>query len=188
MNYSQPVVCCLIYIPPNSSITQYENLFNFLNSTNIDSVNLIVLGDFNIPDIDWNTLSGFPPVSRQFCDFVFDSGLSELINCPTHIHGNILDLLLTNCEELIQCISVDNQSSLLPSDHHSIIFKIALTKPPTKISCYYIFNYSKGNYDGLHEYLMYSDFSFCSQSHNVEAVWLYIEDVINTAMRLYIPY
>ena len=35
---------------------------------------------------------------------------------------------------------------------------------------------------------MYSDFSFCSQSHNVEAVWLYIEDVINTAMRLYIPY
>ena len=35
---------------------------------------------------------------------------------------------------------------------------------------------------------MYSDFSFCSQSHNVEAVWLYIKDVINTAMRLYIPY
>ena len=52
LNYSQPVVCCLTYIPPNSSITQYENLFNFLNSTNIGSVNLIVLGDFNIPDID----------------------------------------------------------------------------------------------------------------------------------------
>ena len=127
-------------------------------------------------------------MSRQFCDLVFDSGLSQLINCPTHIHGNILDLLLTNSEELIQCISVDNQSSLLPSDHHSIIFKIALTKPPNKITCYYTFNYSKENYDGLHEYLMYSDFSFCSQSHNVEAVWLYIEDVINTAMRLYIPY
>ena len=110
LNYYQPVVCCLTYIPPNSSITQYENLFNFLNSTNIGSVNLIILGDFNIPDIDWNTLSGFSPVSRQFCDLVFDSGLSQLINCTTHIHGNILDLLLTNSEELIQCTSVDNQS------------------------------------------------------------------------------
>ena len=60
------------------------------------------------------------------------------------------------------------QSSLLPSDYHSIIFKIALTKPPTKISCcYYTFNYSKGNYDGFHEYLMHSDFSFCSQSHKL---------------------
>ena len=123
LNYSQPVVCCLTYIPPNSSITQYENLFNFLNSTNIGSVNLIVLGDFNTPDIDWNTLSGVSPVSRQFCDLIFDSELSQLINCPTHIHGNILDLLLTNFEELIQCISVDSQSSLLLSYHYSIIFQ-----------------------------------------------------------------
>ena len=77
LNYSQPVVCCLIYIPPNSlSVTQYENLFNFLNSTNIGSINLIVLGDFNTPDIDWNTLSGVSSVSRQFCDLIFDSNLS----------------------------------------------------------------------------------------------------------------
>jgi len=33
---------------------------------------------------------GTPPVSHQFCDLIFDSGLSQLINCPTHIHGNIL--------------------------------------------------------------------------------------------------
>ena len=93
LNYSQPIVCCLTYIPP--TITQYENLFDFLNGAIIGSVNLIVLGDFNTPDIDWNTLSDFSPVSRQFCDLIFDSELSQLINCPTHIHGNILDLLLT---------------------------------------------------------------------------------------------
>ena len=189
LNYSQPVVCCLTYIPLNSSITQYENLFNFLNSTNIGSVNLIVLGTL-IPQ----TLIGTHYL--VFLQFLVNFGILFLIQSYlnlstvllTHIHGNILDLLLNNFEELIQCISVDPQSSLLLSDHYSIIFIIALTKPPTKTSCYYTFNYSKGNYDGLHEYLLYSDFSFCFQSHNVEAVWLYIEDVINTAMRLYIPF
>ena len=27
LNYSQPVVCCLTYTPPNSNIIPYENLF-----------------------------------------------------------------------------------------------------------------------------------------------------------------
>ena len=161
LNYSQPIVCCLTYMPPNSSITHYENLFSFLNNANISSTNLILLGDFNIPDIDWNTLSGVSPVSQQFCDLIFDSALSQLINCPTHIHGNILDLLLTNSEDVIQCITVDPQSSSLLPDYYSITFKIAFSKPPTKTSCYYSFNYSKGNYDDLHEYLLNSHFSPC---------------------------
>ena len=84
---------------------------------------------------------------------------------------NILDSLRTNFEDLIQCISVDSQLSFLLSDHYSITFELTLTKPPTKTSCYYSFNYSKGNCDGLHEYLFNSDFSFCFQSHNVEAIW-----------------
>ena len=52
-------MCYLNYIPP--TITQYENLFDFLNGANIGYVNLNVLGDFNTPDIDWSTLSGFSP-------------------------------------------------------------------------------------------------------------------------------
>ena len=108
-----------------------------------------------------------------------------IINCS---NGNILDLLLTNSENLVQCISFDSHSSFLSSDHHSITFKIALTKPLTKRSCYSSFNYSKGDYDGLHEYLFNSDFSFCFHSQNVEAIWLYIEKVITTAMRLFIPF
>ena len=51
------------------------------------------------------------------------------------------------------------------------------------LGLYYTFSFSK-NYDGLLEYLLYSDFSFCYQSHHVEdIIWLYTEDVINTAMR-----
>ena len=130
LNYSQPVVCCLTC--SYSNIIPYENLFVFLNSANISSANLILFGDFNTPDVNWNTLSGVSPVSYQFCDIIFDSGLSQLINYPTHTHGNILYLLLTNFEDLVQCISVDSHSSFLSSHHHSITFKIVLTNPQLK--------------------------------------------------------
>ena len=66
----------------------------------------MLLGDFNLPDIDWNTLSGTSVISNQFCDFVFDTGLCQLINEPTHVHGNILDLLLTNIEENIHSLLI----------------------------------------------------------------------------------
>ena len=90
--------------------------------------------------------------------------------------GNIL---LTNFEDVIQCISVNPQSFLLLPDHYCITFKIVFTKPPTTTSCYfmYSFSYSKENYDIYRFY-----------SHNVETIWLYIKDLITATMRLFIPF
>ena len=92
-------------IPPNSPAAYYENLLDFLSNIDTSAVNLILLGDFNLPDINWNTQSGVSMISNHFCDFVFDNGLGQLINGPTHIHGNTLDLLLTNFEENIFSLS-----------------------------------------------------------------------------------
>jgi len=69
LNYSYPILCCLIYIPPNSSTIYCQNLLDFLS--NITFEHNVQLGDFNFPDIDWNTLSGVFSISCQFCDFVF---------------------------------------------------------------------------------------------------------------------
>ena len=86
---------------------------------------LILVGDFNLPDICWSSLSGCSLPSNLFCDFVFESNLAQLITCPTHIRGNILDILLTNCDHLISRISVTKPSdSSLPSDHYLISFLI----------------------------------------------------------------
>ena len=81
------------------------------------------------------------------------------------MHDNILDLLLTNFEDLVQCISVDSHSSFFSSDHHSITFKIDLTKTPT---------YS----------ILILVFAFI---HIMLNSYTYIEEVITTAVRLFIP-
>ena len=54
------------------------------------------MGDFNVPDINWNTLSGSTTFSIQLCDLVFQYDLSQIVDCPTHTAGNVLDLIFTN--------------------------------------------------------------------------------------------
>ena len=48
----KPFTICLIYIPPNVKASYHLSISNYLPSFN-DSEKLIILGDFNFPDIDW---------------------------------------------------------------------------------------------------------------------------------------
>ena len=44
---------------------------------------VIAIGDYNLPGIDWETLSGDSPVSNTFCDLVFDLNLTQLMGSPS---------------------------------------------------------------------------------------------------------
>ena len=47
-------VICLIYRPPNCS-DQYDTLLLSYLRLFDDSTDLLVVGDLNLPDVDWNT-------------------------------------------------------------------------------------------------------------------------------------
>ena len=86
---TSPTVYCLAYIPPNASAEYRQEFLDYLESLNISSN----LGDFNLIDINWNSLSGQSPFSSKFCDVTFDLNLFQLVEESTHIAGNILDLM-----------------------------------------------------------------------------------------------
>ena len=77
-----PITFCVTYVPPNSTADYYDSLFNFLLHLHHISDKIIIIGDFNFPDIDWDLLSGSSPASNQFCDLVFQTGQST--HRPTH--------------------------------------------------------------------------------------------------------
>ena len=55
----------------------------------------------------------------QLCDLIFQHNFTQLIMHPTHVHGNILDLIITNNEEIISNIQISNEGTfLITSDHH----------------------------------------------------------------------
>ena len=51
--------------------------------------------------------------------------MNQLVDQPTHMQGNILDVVLTNAEHLVHCLLVDTSKRLLNSDHYAITFEVS---------------------------------------------------------------
>ena len=60
-----------------------------------------------MPEINWPTLSATSIHVISFYSIVYDSNIYQLISEPTHIKGNILNLLLTNDPDGASSLSLD---------------------------------------------------------------------------------
>ena len=87
----------------------------------------ILLGDFNLPNIDWSVSSPSAlcsdSVSTYFCDMIDDNFLHQMTKVPTR-GSNILDLVFVNKPELLTDIKVG--AGLANFDHDSIAFDLKL--------------------------------------------------------------
>ena len=140
----------LIYNPPSTSeykvdvsqiiecIHAYQKNFaeKFTNVTSVFST--FILGDFNFPDIDWNTMTSNNDKELSFLEAVNDLCLSQFIDSPTHEAGNILDLILSDTSN-IDCWVDPN----LFSDHHPIYFSIECTNTKLPIAS----SFSRSSFD-----------------------------------------
>ena len=104
---------------------------------------LIVLGDFNAPDLDWATLSASSTNSQILCDIFFHLNLSQMIIVPTHSKGHILDLLLTNMDHPIRHIHFDVSSSAILSNHYPITFDLVTRLAFLKSSSHLLYDYDR---------------------------------------------
>ena len=71
-----------------------------------------LIGDFNLNKANWLFNTSTNSVEQTFLDEFLQAGLLQLINEPTHVKGNILDILLTNSEQFINDITVSNTKVL----------------------------------------------------------------------------
>ena len=183
-----PITLCTVYVPPNSGDDYHKHLLSYLAHVTSSAVGVIFVGDFNLPDICWASLIGQSPVSNSFCDFVYEHNLSQLVDCPTHVKGNILDLVLTNSANMVSNLLVTEPHPLIPTDHHIVSFNIQYATQSKQSNKHkYVYDFSKADFDGLCNHLLETDFSDCYNSADVEDVWSVIKLAILYAMNLHIP-
>ena len=83
-------------VTSNSNSTQKSNNVCFINIRSIvNKINVFQNYGYS------SSLFGQSPFSSDFCNAIFDLNLHQLIKDPTHIAGNILDLILTNAPDNI---------------------------------------------------------------------------------------
>ena len=148
---------------------------------------LIILGDFNFPDIDWTTWSSKEDKSAELLECFRDNYLYQVIDSETrHRQGQVsslLDLILVK-----DCNNISNIEYLDPlgsSDHNVISFEY---------NCYFEYeqslcerlNYYKGDYDSMRKELDI-DWESLLQNDDTNTMLTKFMDKLNSAMNKHIP-
>ncbi len=100
------------YHPDRGGLSNLEVICESIND--IDTENVLLMGDFNLRDIDWKSLEGTTNASKLFLQTLEDNCLFQLVSEPTR-GNNLIDLVITGNPEMVDSVSVELPFST--SDH-----------------------------------------------------------------------
>ena len=93
--------------------------------------------------------------SSAFCDFVCDCNLTLHVFEPTHVKGNILDLVFTTPSIAIDSLTVYPLSFIGLSDHFAISLNLLCNIAfLVNSASSYVFDFRKANYEGITSFLL----------------------------------
>ena len=191
MANSKPILVGVCYRSPLKNEKNDLFLLTLLDMIDkVDPPQLLLMGDFNLPNIDFSDLSTQDPFSSLFIDKLVNGMLVQHVHFPTRYmndRSSILDLILSNDDN-----SVDNMRALPPlgnSDHICILFDFILsnssvqylTKPKDQL------NYWKGDYSSINEAFQSVNWFTLLSSPDIETNWMEFKKKVNAIAEKYVP-
>ena len=181
MTDGSPLHFVLIYRPPNSNMTNVNKLCRIL--TNMDK-NTIVIGDFNLPNVNWQELTATEARARTLLEAVVNEDLAQLVNFPTHLKGNTLDLLITNCQEKV--VQIEKAGRLGKSDHDILMIDVC-AKLSTTITLSKKPNWNKADANTLLADLSEVNWQAVFGTRSVEEKWAIFKQLLCKAVESHVP-
>ena len=162
-----------LYIPPGSNDNYQQEVLKTIESFSIlDDV--ILLGDFNCPVINWSTMSATSSFSLDLCNVMFSLNYVQIVSEPTHQHEDILDLIVTNIPQKLVNLSVNSALGTLISDHSLVSIDIIGSTTSSRRSQAHIankllLNFSKMDRIGIVDFMesSFDHYQYQSQFDNM---------------------
>ena len=172
------------YIPPDTPPDTVRDFCETLLSLKLNSSNILLLGDFNMPDIDWEGKTSNILKEKLFLDFLFESELSNSISIPTR-KENILDLVISNFSENVYNISTD--PGFYGSDHDIVNFSLKCSdNPPPKPSLSFK-NFKKADFLSMDIFFFDQNWDFLNQKNiTVDSACTEFCKIVNEAISLFV--
>ena len=181
------------YMPHRNSVdvAELNESLQILNTKNASKKQILLAGDFNCPDIDWETNGTTKqcadrPIQQSMIDITSEAHLYQIHNETTR-EDHLLDLVFASNPSLVK------SSVSIPgiSDHDAIITDIMMkpcyqSQQPKK--CY---NYSRANWNGLRQKLhcVASELQHMSTDHSgVQELWNYFHTEMLAAVDTFVPH
>ena len=115
-----------IYRSPNSTAENNDKLIENLNWAKNSFSEVVIVGDFNFPYINWQIENSSETLGQKLLDTLNDNFLEQLIDEPTRYregqNPSLLDLLIVSTPDMISDIKYC--SPLGKSDHVTICYKV----------------------------------------------------------------
>ena len=153
---------------------------------------VVLAGDFNCPDIDWDSLSTragckLVSVSDKLIRISFKFGLSQLQKDPTRL-TSLLDLFFTNNDSLLSAI--DTVPGISTADEHvAILTDLNLKADICKLVPHRVHQWKNVDWEKVKgETKAFAD-QFCVDSHgkSVDDQWKSIEQHLNHILKIHVP-
>ena len=154
-NAKSTVLVGAAYRPDKGGFSNLEKICQSINQINLD--NVVFLGDFNFPDVDWDALDAPSAIARYFLEYINNNMLTQLITQPTR-GKNILDLVLIDNHDIVQKVYVEEHFST--SDHKMCFVELSIPVPRINHAPRKVYLYSKGDYDSFGKSIRDEDWSF----------------------------
>ena len=149
-----------------------------------------LLGDFNLPDINWDTCSfipggRYPAHSKLMLDLAQDYNLHQIVREPTR-ENNILDLCFTNDPSFLI------KARVTPgiSDHDAVVITASIKPKLVHKPKRSVYLYAKGDSEKIEQDLEAFNEQLSEdyiQTSDIDSLWTGFTQVIKTSMDKYIP-
>jgi len=171
---NKPLKIVVLYHPLNSGPDLQRQILSYIYNLLQEDGYIVIMGDFNTPDVDWLTLSVSSEFSSKLCNLIFDYNLTQHAEHPIHVQGYILDLIISNLvyDDSIAASGIQLEKNLLLKFDLRQHYNNKVN--PVKNSISSILDYSKADFESTNSYLSIVDFSPCQHSSDVEFVWSFI--------------
>ena len=187
----EKVLLGCVYRSPNSSETNNEKLNDIINQAGkVTGTHLIIVGDFNYKEIDWNrevAACNESHPATKFLDTVTGNFLTQHVDEPTRFREgqtpNMLDLVISNNEQLVQ--NIVSSAPLGKSDHVVLEVHLSIasqsTVTPEKL------NFYKGNYEEMIKELQEVNWTDELEGKTVDEAWNTLASKLTVTMEKHIP-
>ena len=177
---------------PHRNMNDLRNLDSSLKklSEHSKSKHIFLAGDFNCPDIDWETLTVRQnaqdrEIQQYLIDISVEHGLTQVHDQPTR-QENILDLVFTDNPSLVK----HSQSIPGISDHAMVVTDSDVKSVYNKQKPRKVYLFSKANWNEIYEAcenLSTEIIGMARENLKVESIWEKFKTGIQSTMDNFIP-
>ncbi|CAJ0962937.1 unnamed protein product [Ranitomeya imitator] len=170
------------YKPPNITETMESLLLKQIDEAATHN-EVLVMGDFNYPDINWESETCETHKGNRFLLITKKNYLSQLVQNPTR-GAALLDLILSNRPDRITNLQVVGH--LGNSDHNIVQFHLSFTRGTCQ-GVTKTLNFRKAKFDQLRDALNLVDWDNILRNKNTDNKWEMFKNILNRQCKRFIP-